>query len=103
MDKLSEQGVKAELITASPETILEIFEKVLIEVRHKQLTESIMVIGKLTSDALIPKEENTHAELNQSLYKLPYWNIVKNHLTMIIQKQSVHFEIITSQKNYFYH
>lgn len=99
LDKLSEQGVQAELITASSETILEIFEKVIIEVRHKQLTESIMVIGKLTSDAFIPKEENTHAELNQSLLQTALLEYSKkNHLTMIIQKQSVHFEIITSQK-----
>ncbi|MEK5333716.1 hypothetical protein [Lysinibacillus sp. FSL W8-0992] len=100
LNKLSEHGVTAELITASPQTIQEIFEKVIQEVRHKQLTESIIAIGKITSDALIPsKVENVNTEFNQILLHttlLEYRE--KNHLSMIIQKQSVHFEIFTSQK-----
>ncbi|WP_370048584.1 hypothetical protein [Lysinibacillus sp. RC79] len=101
LDKLSKQGVNAELITASPETILEVFEKVILEVRHKQLSESIMAIGEITGDALIPsKIENTNAEFNQSLLHTTLLEYSKkNHLTMIIQKQSVHFEIFTSQKD----
>lgn len=100
VDTLSRQGVKVELITASQKTIQELFERVILEVQNKQLLDSHVVVGKITSEALVPsKTENDNVEFNQSLlHTLLLEYTKKNYLTMIIQNHSFYFEIFTSQK-----
>lgn len=100
LDPLSERGVKVELITASQKTIQELFERVILEVQNKQLQDSNVVVGKITSEALVPsKIEHTNVQFNQSLlHTLLLEYSKKNYVTMIIQNHSLYFEVFTSQK-----
>lgn len=96
---LVDAGIPTELISASMDTITELFEKVMIEVSHQKLLDRTMVVGKVSSDAFLVSQLQTNTEYNRSLVFTALHDFSrKHHVTMIIQQHTTFFELFISKK-----
>lgn len=98
-DDLVAEGIQAEFVTVSIETIAQLFDKIIIEVSHQQLLDSTIVVGKLSSDAFISDEFQGNAGYNLSLACTLLHDFSKrHHYSMVIHQQSTFFELFISKK-----
>lgn len=98
-DDLVAKGIRTEFVTASLDTITQLFEKIIIEVSHQQLLDSTIVVGKVSSDAFISNQLQVNAGYNLSLACTMLYDFSKrHHLSMVIHQQSTFFELFISKK-----
>ncbi|MGE7768314.1 transcriptional regulator [Peribacillus sp. NPDC096540] len=101
LNELTKLGIRAVHLNATLKTILETFEIVIKEIEYRRLTENRIVIGHITSDSFEPSNDGLNdLELNQMLLHTSLLSFSKgNNVPLIIQRNNLSFEIITSYKD----
>lgn len=97
--ELKAAGIRTEFITASNDTIIELLQHVINELKYQQLVESTMAVGKISAGAFLSDPLKMDTEYNRSLaYKALFEFSKKEKLSLIIQQHPTFFEVFISKK-----
>lgn len=97
--QLVKANITTELITPSRETLVQLLEKIILEVSHQKLLDNIIVVGKITSDAFDASEYHLNASYNINLTFSELHEFKRKHKQKFIIQQNANFiEILISHR-----